>query len=80
MPKEFQKFGPNLRTGDTEILFRQRVEQLGVGLIIKAILCRPRYLARVEVVVGQIRLVGACLCYVIFDKMPCIIADAVFRV
>ena len=43
MPKEFQKFGPNLRRSAAEILFCQRVEQLCMRLIVEAILSRPGY-------------------------------------
>ena len=61
MPKEFQKFGPNLRRSTTEILLRQRVEQLCMRLIVEPIFSRPGYFTGVKIVVGQVRLAGAYL-------------------
>lgn len=41
MPKEFQKLSPNLQRSTTEILLRQRVQQLCMRLIVEPIYSRP---------------------------------------
>ena len=61
MPEEFQKLGPHLRRSSPEILLCQRVEQLGVRLIVESIFARPRYFTGVKIVVGQVRLAGTYL-------------------
>ena len=54
MPKEFQEYGPNLRRSASEILLRQRVEQLCMRLIVEPIFSRPRYFTGVKIVVGSV--------------------------
>ena len=59
MPKEFQEYGPNLRRSASEILLRQRVEQLCMRLIVEPIFSGPRYFTGIKIVVGQVRLASA---------------------
>src|ERR1035441_3548966 len=61
MPKEFQKLSPNLQRSTTEILLRQRVEQLCMRLIVEPIYSRPRDCTGVKILVGQVRLAGTHL-------------------
>ena len=61
MSIEFQKLGPNLQRSTTEILLRQRVEQLCMRLIVEPIFSRPRYCTGVKIFVGQVQLAGTYL-------------------
>ena len=61
MPIELQKLSPDLRRSATEILLRQRVQQLCMRLIVELIYSRPRYCTRVKIVVGQVGRAGTDL-------------------
>ena len=61
MAEEFHQLGPNLRPGAAEILFRQQPEQLGVGLIVEAVLPGPTYCSGVKIVIGRVQMAGANL-------------------
>ena len=61
MPVEFQKFGPKLRRNITKVLLRERVQQLGVRLIVKPVFSRTRCFTGVKIVVRQVQLSGVRL-------------------